>query len=96
MVTVPQDAVNHDPASRSEQSVQNQPSKRSSAPVVLTITGMSCAGCVSSVSRVLARVPGVTDAHVDLASGRATISGTARAEDLIRAVEAVGYGGRLS
>ncbi|HYK24809.1 MAG TPA: heavy metal-associated domain-containing protein [Steroidobacteraceae bacterium] len=76
--------------------MDHQPSKQSSAPVVLTITGMTCAGCVRSVSRVLARVPGVTNAHVDLASGRATVTGTARAEDLISAVEAAGYGGQLS
>ena len=71
-------------------------SKQASAPVVLTITGMTCAGCVSSVSRVLSRVPGVAGAQVDLASGRAIVTGTAPAEALIRAVEAAGYGGRLS
>jgi len=76
--------------------MDHQPSKQSSAAVVLTITGMTCAGCVRSVSRVLARVPGVTNAQVDLASGRATVTGTARAEDLISAVEAAGYGGRLA
>jgi len=76
--------------------MEHQPSKPGSAPVVLTITGMTCAGCVSSVSRVLSRVTGVADAQVDLAAGRAIVTGTAPVEELIRAVEAAGYGGRLS
>lgn len=63
--------------------------------VELTISGMACDGCASTVSRVLSRVAGVMDARVDLASGRATVRGTAQADDLIRAVEAAGFGGRL-
>ncbi|HUY83616.1 MAG TPA: heavy metal-associated domain-containing protein, partial [Steroidobacteraceae bacterium] len=42
---------------------------------VLTITGMACDGCAGTVTRVLSRVPGVRRAEVDLASGRATVTG---------------------
>jgi copper chaperone CopZ len=63
--------------------------------IELAVSGMTCSGCAGTVTRVLSRVPGVTGAQVDLASGRATVAGTARAEDLIRAVEAAGFGGRL-
>lgn len=62
------------------------------APVVLAVSGMTCGGCVNSVKRVLASVPGVRAVAVDLASGRAEISGEAKPGVLIAAVEAAGYG----
>ena len=73
-----------------------QSSNATSGPVVLAISGMGCNGCVAAVTRALTAVPGVVDTQVDLACGRATVSGTARPEDLIRALEAAGYGGRLA
>ncbi len=42
----------------------------------LTITGMTCSHCVSSVKRALLESPGVEAVEVDLASGRAQISGS--------------------
>jgi copper chaperone len=62
-----------------------------SGTVELSIRGMSCNGCASTVTRVLSRVSGVRRAHVELASGRVSVEGAASAEDLIRAVEAAGY-----
>lgn len=59
--------------------------------VELSVSGMTCSGCASTVTRVLSRVAGVTAARVDLASGRASVEGTVRAEELIRAVQAAGY-----
>ena len=58
----------------------------------LSISGMTCLGCANTVTRVLARVPGVDSAKVDFASGRAIVTGDARLEDLIAAVTAAGYG----
>ncbi len=59
----------------------------------LAITGMTCASCVSRVEKVLSRVPGVTDASVNLATERAHIAGThPDLAGLIRAVEKAGYG----
>lgn len=67
----------------------------SARKVELSVSGMTCGGCASTVTRVLSRVPGVVEAHVDLASGRATVTGTAPAEELIHAVEAAGFAGQL-
>ena len=61
-------------------------------PVRLAISGMTCDGCANTVTRVLARVPGVTGARVDFASGRAVVTGTANAAHLVAAVTAAGYG----
>jgi len=60
--------------------------------VTLKISGMSCGGCVKSVTRILSAVPGVSRASVDLESGRAEIQGSAGWERLTAAVQAAGYG----
>lgn len=65
-------------------------------PIVLAISGMTCGGCAGAVGRALSGVAGVVEARVDLAGGRATVTGTARAEDLLRAVEAAGFTGELA
>ncbi len=61
----------------------------------LHVEGMTCSHCVAAVTQALRQQPGVTGATVELASGRATVSGdeldTAAA---IRAVEALGYRAR--
>lgn len=59
----------------------------------LSVTGMTCAGCVSKVQKALAGVPGVLDASVNLATGRATVRAVAgtTVEALIAAVRARGY-----
>jgi copper chaperone len=41
--------------------------------VTLKIDGMTCAGCVRSVKRVLEGVPGVRSAEVSLEVGQATV-----------------------
>jgi P-type Cu+ transporter len=71
-------------------------SKDAAGAVVLAISGMTCGGCAGAVIRALSAVAGVTAARVDLAGGRATVTGTARAADLIRAVEAAGFDGGLA
>ncbi|HZS82811.1 MAG TPA: heavy metal-associated domain-containing protein [Stellaceae bacterium] len=63
---------------------------------VLAVTGMTCSGCAATLQRVLSRVPGVSRVDVDLAGGRAMVGGTAAPAALIAAVEAAGYGARLS
>jgi copper chaperone len=64
--------------------------------VVLTVSGMTCGGCAGTVARVLARVPGVENARVDLASGRATVIGTATAQALLAAIAAAGFDGGIA
>lgn len=58
----------------------------------LLINGMSCASCVSRVQNALQKVPGVSQARVNLAERSALIMGSASAESLIQAVESAGYG----
>ena len=60
----------------------------------LQIAGMDCASCVPAVERALQGVPGVLEATVNFASGRAqvrAIRGMAPRSDLGAAVEAAGF-----
>jgi Cu+-exporting ATPase len=74
----------------------NEISDKSPDTVVLTVTGMTCAGCAKTLNRVLSGIEGVAQVHVDLAGNCATVTGTAAAEGLIRAVEDAGFGARLA
>ncbi len=58
----------------------------------LSISGMSCAGCVASVEHALQRVAGVATASVNFAEHTATVSGAVGPDQLIHAVSAAGYG----
>ena len=69
---------------------------KSPGGATLSISGMTCGGCAATVTRILSRVPGVERAKVDFESGRARVAGTVRSEDLIRAVEAAGYGAQIA
>src|SRR6185437_9202986 len=65
--------------------------------VALRIEGMSCAACVARVEKALARVPGVNDVSVNLASEEARLHRTPGMADtpaLVAAVAAAGYGAR--
>jgi copper ion binding protein len=59
----------------------------------ITVTGMTCGHCASSVREELGEVPGVTAVDVDLATGTVTIDSDGAIElALIRnAVEDAGY-----
>jgi copper chaperone len=60
----------------------------------LTIKGMTCMGCVSSVTRVLKATPGVSDARVTLEPAQAKIEYDAALTgpaQLKAAVEEAGY-----
>lgn len=62
--------------------------------IPISITGMTCASCVAHVEKALKKVPGVTDASVNLATESAQVkvgSPSVRPEDLIRAIEDAGY-----
>jgi copper chaperone len=62
--------------------------------ISLNVQGMTCGGCVASVTRVLKAVPGVSDVAVTLQPGVATVTfdsartGTA---SLRAAIEEAGY-----
>ena len=62
--------------------------------VTIPVKGMTCASCVSRVERALKKVPGVSEATVNLASERVAVLHDRRAssiEDLFKAVEDAGY-----
>ena len=57
-----------------------------------TVTGMTCAHCVSSVSQEVAKVAGVRGVEVDLTSGKVTVAGEGFNDEQIRvAVDEAGY-----
>ena len=56
------------------------------------VTGMSCAACSARVEKAVSKVPGVTACSVSLLTNSMGVEGTARAEDIVKAVEAAGYG----
>jgi Cu+-exporting ATPase len=75
--------------------VAQPPPSGDNPKIVLPITGMTCAACVRNVERALKKAEGVVDVSVNLATERATVTylpGTARRADLVKAVEAAGYG----
>lgn len=60
----------------------------------LTVRGMTCQGCVNSVTNALRRVVGVTEAQVSLADAKALVRYDASQADvgkLKAAVEAAGF-----
>ena len=56
------------------------------------VTGMSCAACSARVEKAVAAVEGVSSCNVNLLLNTLTVDGTAAENDIIRAVEAAGYG----
>lgn len=56
------------------------------------VTGMSCAACQARVEKAVSKVEGVESCSVSLLTNSMGVTGTAREADIIRAVEAAGYG----
>ena len=62
--------------------------------ITMNVQGMTCGGCVASVTRVLKTEPGVTEVSVTLQPGAATVSfdpARTSAAKLREAVEGAGY-----
>lgn len=61
--------------------------------IELSVSGMTCASCVGRVERVLAKVPGVTAARINLASARAQVRVLrgVPVSTLVAAIERAGY-----
>ncbi|WKN60422.1 heavy-metal-associated domain-containing protein (plasmid) [Rhodococcus opacus] len=59
----------------------------------VTVSGMTCGHCVSSVREEIGSIPGVTAVDVDLASGRVDIDSAAPIEQsaIAQAVDEAGY-----
>lgn len=56
------------------------------------VTGMSCAACSARVEKAVSKVPGVNSCSVSLLTNSMGVEGDASAADIIKAVEAAGYG----
>ena len=63
------------------------------ATQTFAVAGMSCAHCVQAVTAELAKLPGVLDVQVDLASGVATVRSDRELprEAVAAAVDEAGY-----
>jgi copper chaperone len=67
--------------------------------LTLTVSGMSCMGCVNSVKNLVSALPGVSGVRVDLASGRVEVAladvannpARATTEAIRAAIEGGGY-----
>ncbi|MBR7072722.1 MAG: cation-translocating P-type ATPase, partial [Eubacterium sp.] len=59
------------------------------------VTGMSCAACSARVEKAVSGVDGVTSCAVSLLTNSMGVEGTAKPEDIIKAVENAGYGASL-
>ncbi len=59
------------------------------------LTGMSCAACSSRIEKTVSKLPGVTSCSVSLLTNSMSVEGTLPAQDIISAVQSIGYGASL-
>lgn len=59
------------------------------------VTGMSCAACSARVEKAVNGIEGVTSCSVSLLTNSMGVEGTASTEEIIKAVEAAGYGAEV-
>ncbi|HTD10266.1 MAG TPA: cation transporter, partial [Solirubrobacteraceae bacterium] len=77
-----------------EPTVAADPSNGRHEVMELDVSGMTCGSCAARVQRALSRQPGVSEALVNYATGRATVElkpGATDLEALAAAVQGIGY-----
>src|SRR3989304_2870762 len=91
-------SVEYDPAqvaiARVESAVSDIGYEVGREQVTLTVTGMTCASCVSKLEKALSDLEGVSRAVVNLAAGTARVeyfSGLVAVSDMKRAIRDLGY-----
>jgi len=62
--------------------------------LTLSVPDLRCAGCISTVERALAALPGVTGARVNLSRRQVRVDGAVDPAHAMSALEAVGYAAR--
>jgi cation-transporting ATPase V len=78
-----------------EPAAAGAPSDGGRERIELEVSGMTCASCAARVQRTLANQPGVAEARVNYATGRAAVElepGALDVDRLTAAVEGAGYG----
>jgi P-type Cu+ transporter len=79
-------------------SLPSAPARHDAALLRLQIEGMTCASCAARVEKAIAKMPGVVEASVNLATEVADVrvaSGSVAAAELVATVEKAGYGARV-
>lgn len=69
----------------------NSAGNDNNACMVFNVKGMNCTHCQQSVCNAIKGVEGVSDVDVSLSDAQAVVKGNAAAEDIIKAVEQIGY-----
>jgi len=67
--------------------------------IVLDVAGMSCSGCVNSVTAALKSLPGVAQVDVSLAAGQASVACDAAlisVAELTQAIDEAGFVAHVS
>ena len=59
--------------------------------ITITVKGMNCNHCKSNVEAAILNVAGVDGVEIDLTTGRTVIHGNPNKEDVVKAVEALGF-----
>src|SRR5213078_2307561 len=80
--------------SREQQEVRLQDQGTETRHATFAVEGMTCASCAMRIEKGLKKVPGVTDAQVNLATEQAAVTydpAQTDPEQMMRKVEAVGY-----
>jgi copper chaperone CopZ len=62
--------------------------------LAIEVEGMSCGGCVSSVTRVLSRLPGVRVLGVEVGSAKVAVEESTGERELTGAIEKAGFTAR--
>ena len=57
----------------------------------ITVKGMNCNHCKSNVETAILKITGVDSVEIDLASGRTVIHGNPNRDDVVKAIEALGF-----
>src|ERR1041384_2879407 len=73
----------------------SRPDNQPTHGISLHIQGMTCGSCVARVDKALRSVPGVVDAAVNLATGMASVKGSAPTGQLVQAVDRAGYSAKI-
>lgn len=63
--------------------------------VVLQVTGMSCGGCVSKITRAIQALDQQARIEVDLATGRVVVETSESAASLRELVQRLGFGAEI-